>query len=530
MLLDEYQRKRDFKKTKEPKGKTVSRTGHRFVIQKHAASHLHYDFRLEMGGTLKSWAVPKGVPYAMGEKRLAVHVEDHPVSYIDFEGTIPQGQYGGGTVMVWDQGTYECLSGKPEQAYAKGRLHLLLKGDKLQGEWHLIRLRDPKHWLLFKGNKAMKPLSVRADDSSALSGRTMQAISRSTKVWDSKRVKQPAPATRSATRYGSSKKSAFPDFIEPMKAQLVDRSPPGNWWYEVKFDGFRALAFLNRKERRLLSRNDKDLADRFPDIYTAVRELPLDDTILDGEIVALDHRGKSSFALLQAYDLGEKKPPLFYYVFDILRLKGRDLTSEPLETRKELLEEALEKVPIPIRVSHSLKGNVETLLKQASKLGLEGLIGKRVGSVYEVGRRSGSWIKLKLQQEQEFVIGGFTDPSGSRAQFGSLIVGYYKQNQLWCAGKVGSGFSDAVLKSLGQELASRSQKDCPFANLPDQRAGRYGAGITAAVMRRCHWVKPRLVCQLKFSEWTRDGKLRHPVFLGLREDKSAQEVVRETTH
>jgi bifunctional non-homologous end joining protein LigD len=313
-----------------------------------------------------------------------------------------------------------------------------------------------------------------------------------------------------------------------MKAVLKAVPPPGDWLYEVKFDGFRALAFLNGPERRLLSRNQKDFGLKFPDILQAIQALKLEDAIIDGEIVALDKEGKSSFQLLQAYDLGRERPPLFYYVFDLLRLNGENLEGLPLEARKDLLEKVLKKVPEPIRFSNSLKGDVHKLLKEATSLNLEGLIGKRVDSTYEAGRRSGSWIKLKLHQEQEMVIGGYTDPEGTRTHFGSLIIGYFEKGKLFCAGKVGTGFDDVLLRSLGKSMRAIGQTQCPFVDLPEKRAGRYGAGITLAEMKRCHWVKPTLVCQVKFSEWTRDGKLRHPVFLGLRDDKSAKDVVRET--
>jgi bifunctional non-homologous end joining protein LigD len=321
--------------------------------------------------------------------------------------------------------------------------------------------------------------------------------------------------------------TGLPRFVEPMKARVVARPPPGNWVYEIKFDGFRALGFKNGSAAALLSRNDKDLGGRFPRVLEAVRSLKIDDFILDGEIVALDHEGRSSFQLLQAHDMGQQQPPIIYYVFDLLRLEGENLQRCPLIERKERLEKALAQGSRLIRYSASLEGDVVELLTHAQKLGLEGLIGKRPDSIYEPGRRSQSWIKLKLVQEQEMVVGGFTDPEGSRPYFGSLVVGYYEKDQLLCAGKVGTGFNDAWLRSLSARFKSLSIATCPFKNLPESRAGRYGAGITAAEMRRCHWVKPVLVCQVKYSEWTRDGKLRHPVFLGMRDDKAAEEVVRE---
>jgi bifunctional non-homologous end joining protein LigD len=526
MSLKEYNRKRNFSKTEEPSGKAApKKSAHRFVIQKHAASRLHYDFRLEMDGTLKSWAVPKGVPYAKGEKRLAVEVEDHPVSYINFEGTIPKGQYGGGTVMVWDRGTFEPLSKNPSKELSGGKLHFILHGEKLEGEWYLVRLRDEKNWLLVRGHDDMKPVSAKMDDTSAISGRSMEAISKGSTIWNS----TPSVKTRPETKHARAKASTpFPNFIEPMKARLADHASAGEWLYEIKLDGFRTLAFKSENSVRLLSRNENDFGEKFPEILQAVKELSIDDAIIDGEIVALDPKGRSSFQLLQAYDLGQQKPPIFFYAFDLLRLQGKDLQKLPLTERKSLLERALKKAPDLIRYSSSLKGDVKRLLKEAQRLGLEGLIGKRADSVYEAGRRSGAWIKLKLHREQEMVIGGFTDPEGSRTHFGSLIIGYYEKGALLCAGKVGTGFNEALLKSLGEHFESNRAQVCPFKNLPEKRSGRYGAGITPAEMKRCHWLKPKLVCQVKFSEWTRDGKLRQPVFLGLREDKAAKEVVRET--
>lgn len=576
MSLKEYVRKRNFSKTAEPKGGSARRSsasGHRFVIQKHAASRLHYDFRLEIGGTLKSWAVPKGVPYKKGDRRLAVHVEDHPVSYIDFEGTIPKGQYGGGTVMVWDRGTFEPLTDTPAKDLEKGKLHFVLRGEKLRGEWYLVQLRGGDEWLLIKGSEDMKPVSEKQDDTSVLSGKSMDQLSRGAgRVWQSNRSEpksfkaeiaaaahaaeektadkkngaaapagRPLRASRPASSAKKTKRTssastattrlrakATPAFTEPMKALLVDSAPEGDWIYEIKFDGFRALAFRDARGTRLLSRNNKDFAQKFPEIVDAVAALDVSDVILDGEIVALDEKGRSSFQLLQAFDLGQERPPLFFYVFDLLQLNGKNLQSLPLTTRKAALEKLLAKdAPPAIRYSASLGNDPDTLLAQARKLGLEGLIGKRPDSLYEPGKRSGAWFKLKLHHEQEFVIGGYTPPGGSRSHFGALLVGVYDGKQLKFAGKVGTGFNAKLLRSLHAQFQKIATDTCPFVDLPDKRPGRYGAGVTAAEMRRCHWVKPTMVAQIKFTEWTRDDRLRHPVFLGLREDKPATEVVRE---
>jgi bifunctional non-homologous end joining protein LigD len=536
MSLTEYRRKRNFGKTAEPEAKTNRQNRRRFVIQKHDATRLHYDFRLELGGTLKSWAVPKGLPYKKGEKRLAVHVEDHPVSYIAFEGTIPKGQYGGGTVMVWDQGTFETDDPHPLKTLENGKLHFSLHGKKLKGEWYLVRLRDGDEWLIIRGGDDFKPVSKKQDDTSARSGKSMAALSRSSKVWNSKDPEDPekkkAEAEHSAARKRGAKHlkpiaaGPAPKFIEPMQALLVDEPAEGDWRYEIKFDGFRALAFKRGAGVHLLSRNNKNFAEKFPEIVDAVASLETDDLILDGEIVALDKKGRSSFQLLQGIDTSER-PPLVYYVFDILRLDGESLLKLPLDERKTRLERVLKNAPPEIRFSASLEGKVGKLLAHAQRLGLEGLIGKRPDSLYEAGRRSGAWIKLKLQHEQEFVIGGYTPPGGSRKHFGALIVGVYEGKKLICTGKVGTGFNQALLRSLHERFKKIPASECPFENLPDKNSRRYGQAITASVMKTCHWLKPSLVCQLRFTEWTQDGRLRHPVFLGLREDKRASEVIHE---
>ncbi|MBN8421315.1 MAG: non-homologous end-joining DNA ligase [Verrucomicrobia bacterium] len=539
MSLREYQKKRDFKKTAEPPGKRERSGGvRRFVVQKHEASHLHYDFRLELDGSLKSWAVPKGMPFAKGEKRLAVQVEDHPVSYIHFEGPIPQGQYGGGTVMVWDTGTYEPASKTPLKELEGGKLHFTLHGTKLEGEWYLVRLRNEKQWLLIRGGDDMKPVSNRMDNTSALSGRSMKQLA-DAEPWTSSRKKKGAPAEPEAVKpkkiASPRKKSAEPSaaasalYVEPMKARPAS-SPPvdDDWIYEVKFDGFRALTLKHGRNMFLMSRTEKDMTDKFPEVTEALLELGLPDCVLDGEIAALDEKGRSSFQLLQAYDLGQEQPPLCYYVFDLLRLKKRDLTDLPLVKRKAMLRELFKDSAV-IRYSASLEGNATELLKQVKKFGLEGLIGKRPDSTYEAGRRSGQWIKLKINQEQEVVIGGFTAPGGSRKHIGALILGVHAEGGLQCVGKVGTGFNERLLQELHEQFQPLIQKKCPFANLPADRSGRWGQGITQAEMKNCTWLKPRLVCQVKFAEWTRDQRLRQPVFLGLREDKPAREVVREAT-
>jgi bifunctional non-homologous end joining protein LigD len=522
MSLKEYQQKRNFSKTAEPRGTPLKGGAKkRFVIQKHAASHLHYDFRLEIDGTLKSWAVPKGVPFKKGEKRLAVEVEDHPVSYIDFEGTIPKGQYGGGTVMVWDHGTFEPLT--PVEGLEAGKLHFALAGKKLRGEWYLVRLRDGKQWLLIKGKEDFPLVSKKQDDTSARSGKSMVQLGQGSSVWQSNKG-----TVASKSRMAKTSSASLPKFVSPMLARPSKSIPAGAWSFELKFDGYRALILKNGKQVQILSRNEKDLGIKFPEIVEAAEGLKTTRAIIDGEIVALDEKGRSSFQLLQAYALGEKRPPLLYYAFDLLESEGEDTKGQPIEERKKALEKLIPKRG-PLHFSATLGNDADRLLTEVRRLGLEGLIGKRIGSLYEPGQRTGSWIKVKVTREQEFVIGGYTDPEGTRPHFGSLLVGVYDKNGLKFTGKVGTGFNDKLLRLLKGKMDALAQKDCPFENLPEKRLGRYGQGVTRAEMRRCHWVKPQLVAQVKFMEWTRDEKLRHPVFLGLREDKSATEVGREET-
>src|SRR3984893_8444287 len=308
-----------------------------------------------------------------------------------------------------------------------------------------------------------------------------------------------------------------PAFVEPMKAKLVDSIPPGDWIYEIKFDGYRALALRGGNETRILSRNKKDLGGKFPEVQNSIAALDVQDAIIDGEIVALDDKGRSSFQLLQGFDIGLARPPIIFYAFDLLRLNGKDLQNLPIEERKAKLEELLKKPPGVIRYSVSFTKDIKELLARAQGLGLEGLIEKRSGSRYEAGKRTGAWVKIKLHQEQEFVIGGYTEPEGSRKYFGALLVGFYEGKDFKFAGRVGTGFSDKLLRSLFDDLQKIRVERWPFLNLPAPGRNRWDQGLTAAEMKRCRWVKPAIVCQVKYTEWTRDDRLRHPVFLGIRE-------------
>jgi bifunctional non-homologous end joining protein LigD len=568
MGLAEYKKKRNFGVTAEPSGKPLPKLvkgASRFVIQKHDASRLHYDFRLEMDGVLKSWAVPKGLPWEKGEKHLAVEVEDHPVEYATFEGIIPQGQYGGGTVMVWDRGNYHVYGEDPAKALRDGRLHLVMDGEKAKGEWGLIRTRmdgTKSQWLLLKSGTSIKPISKKRDDQSVKTGRTMvQIAAQKDAEWQSNREADKKPTLKSRIKTALKKKdppsprlrragpdtkkrpepdapglskalaklpAAKPRFIDPMKPRLLDAPPTaGDWSYELKFDGIRACAIKDGSKVSLISRNGNELRARYPDVAEAVKNLPVDECVIDGEVVALDGEGRSSFQLLQGLEMEGRKSPICFYVFDLLQLSGRSLVGLPLSTRKQLLAQLCEGVDDPIRFSGEIGSDASVLLAEVKRRGLEGLIGKLRDSVYEPGRRSGAWIKLKSVNEQEFVIGGFTPPQGARQHFGAVLVGYYEKKKFLFAGKVGTGFDTKSLAALHKKLKSEKRDDCPFADLPSKQGGQWVQGITPAMMRKIQWVNPVFVCQVKFAEWTRDGKLRQPVFLGLREDKKPGDVVRE---
>jgi bifunctional non-homologous end joining protein LigD len=571
MGLKKYKAKRDFAQTAEPKGgkplpKQV-RGASRFVIQKHDARRLHYDFRLQMEGVLKSWALPKGLPWQQGEKHLAVEVEDHPIEYETFEGIIPEGQYGGGTVMVWDRGAYYVYGEQPVKSLREGKLHLVLAGEKAKGEWTLVRIRgrdgEKNQWLILKTGASVKAPSKKLEDQSVKTGRTMKQIAEERDAeWESNREEK-NPSGKSALKarikatlkkkdqeevgtplrgvrrdkegaefdgqFGElSLPKAKPQFVEPMKARLVDDPPThGDWLYELKFDGFRAIAIKNGTKVSLISRNGNKLDARFPEIAEAVKNLPVRDCVIDGEAVALDEDGRSSFQLLQALEMEGRKAPLRFYVFDLLELDGKSLLTIPLEQRKQVLATLCENVGDPIRYSGEITGDVKTLLAEVKRRGLEGLIGKQRNSVYEPGRRSGTWIKLKTVHQQEFVIGGYTPPAGSRKYFGAILVGYYDGGKLKFAGKVGSGFTTKSLSMLHKKFREEEREDCPFVDLPSKQGGAWVQGITPSMMKKMHWVNPKFVAEIKFAEWTRDGKLRQPVFLGMREDKNPREIARE---
>ena len=580
MGLAEYNRKRDFKKTTEPTGKPLPKKvkgASRFVIQKHAARRLHYDFRLEMEGVLKSWALPKGLPWKRAEKHLAVEVEDHPIEYEDFEGVIPEGQYGGGTVMVWDRGNYYVYGEHPVKSLQEGKLHLVIDGKKAKGEWTLVRIRgregEKNQWLILKTGADAKPISEKLEDQSVKTGRTMKQIAEARDAeWESNREVHENPRSRFKARIRKAIKkkeesetvdqahspgvsrgpgrlpdartgnrrgcpsiatlsdlpSAKPRFVEPMKAKLVAKPPAtGTWIYELKFDGIRLIVIKASEKVSLLSRNHNDLTGRFPEIAEAVKSLPADECVLDGEVVALDEDGRSSFQLLQAREMEARKTPVYFYAFDLLQFDGKSLIGLPLELRKTVLEKLCASAGDPIRCSGAIGNDPQRLLEEVTRRGLEGIIGKQRHSVYEPGRRSGAWTKLKCVDEQEFVIGGYTPPQGARKHFGAILVGYYKNQELVFAGKVGTGFTSKSLAALHKKFQDQKRNDCPFVDLPSKESGQWVLGITPSMMKKMHWINPKFVAEIRFAEWTRDGKLRAPVFLGLRDDKNPGEVVRE---
>ncbi|MBW8781394.1 MAG: non-homologous end-joining DNA ligase [Verrucomicrobia bacterium] len=526
--LSAYRRKRDLARSGEPAGGSAGEGAPRYVIQKHDATRLHFDLRLEMEGVYRSWAVPKGLPTRVGERVLAVEVEDHPLDYGDFEGVIPSGNYGAGTVMMWDRGVYTVAGETPSAAFRSGKIHFALLGEKCSGEWTLVRLRrkegDKTNWLLIKNRESRRRSVIKraGRERSVLSGRTLAEIA----AGEAPKAKPPSP--EKSRMKPTPKKHAPVHWVEPMKALGVTRLPVGDLLYEIKLDGYRALANVFPGGVELWSRSQKSLTHQYPEISTALAQWKIGRALVDGEIVALDTAGRSSFQLLQGLQLTDERPPLRYYAFDLLWHDGVWLLDQPLETRQRTLAALCAHAPEEIRLSPVFTGDPQPLLDTAIAQGLEGVIAKEPQSSYEPGQRSGAWKKYRLAHDQEMVIGGFTPPKGSRGHFGALLIGYYDaEGALRYAGKVGAGFDRRRLKELHELFVPLQTKTCPFSDLPAKRRPRFGTGMTAAVMKNVTWLKPSLVCQVRFNEWTRDGLLRQPVFLGLRDDKRPHEVVRE---
>ncbi len=483
MTLAKYKIKRDFNKTREPKGQTKKPKKSAkllYVIQKHAARHLHYDFRLELNGVLLSWAVPKGPSLDPTVKRLAVHVEDHPVKYGSFEGIIPQGQYGAGTVKIWDKGEWISEDDNPKKAYKNGNMKFLLKGKKLKGSWKLIRInKNDKTWLLFKGK---------------------DVDAKEIKKYDIELNLKPSPV---------------PKEFFPQLATLVDQPPTGKkWLHEIKFDGYRIIAIKNKGKTRLMSRNNIDWTNKFISIANEINKLPIENLIFDGEVVVLDKDKKSNFQALQNAIKNNIDNKFYYYIFDLPYYKKYNLTSLSLLERKKYLQEILKTKSDTLLYSDHIFGSGKKVFEKSCKLGLEGIISKDSTSPY-VSKRTTTWLKSKCIKRQEFVIGGYTKPQGARNYFGALLIGTYnKRGELIYHGNVGTGFTEATLKSLHKLLKQNESSDNPFTTKPPR-------------MKQIKWVKPKLIAEVEFTEWTTDGSLRHPSFKGLRNDKKAKNITQE---
>ncbi len=507
--LARYRAKRNFAHTPEPAEGGVSDAGGlSFVVQKHWASSLHYDFRLELGGSLKSWAVPKGPSFDPGQKRMAMHVEDHPLSYASFEGSIPPGQYGAGKVIVWDKGHWMPV-GDPQQGYRDGNLKFELRGHKLQGRWVLVRMKA-------RGARQEPWLLIKEKDAFARAAGEFSVVDEKP---DSVGAQPLAPATveRAPTLPEDAPKAALPARLAPQLATLVT-TPPGagdEWLYEIKFDGYRMLARIEGRSLQLFTRNGHDWTAKLAPLRKALLKMKLPNGWYDGEVVVMNSAGVPDFgALQQAFD-ASKPANVVYYLFDLPYCDGRDLRRWPLEARREVLRRLLEPAGgDTVRFSEVFDAPAASVLASACRLGLEGVIAKRRDSVY-ASRRSADWVKLKCVQRQEFVVGGFTDPQGARTGIGALLLGVHDEHGvLQYAGRVGTGFDEKTLSNLTKELDKLRSKKRPF-------------DTTNTIEGRPHWVEPRLVAEVSFGEWTRGQHIRHAVFRGLREDKKPAAVVRE---
>jgi bifunctional non-homologous end joining protein LigD len=542
--LKTYKSKRDFTITPEP-AEGGAEGGERlaFVIQKHWASRLHYDFRLELDGVMMSWAVPKGPSYDTHDKRMAVHVEDHPISYNDFEGTIPAKQYGAGKVIIWDKGTWRPLV-DPHQGLAAGNLKFEMTGHKMHGRWVLVRMRGKgekqEPWLLIKEKDEYArpadefsvidemPDSVKALPMPGGADKPAPPATKAAKASKPAKAAKASPVKAAKAPPAKAAKAppaaALPEKLAPQLATLVDAPPstPDDWLFEIKFDGYRILARIDGSDGgdiRLVTRNGNDWTHKLEPLRKALEKMQLPAGWYDGEIVVHNDDGRPDFGLLQnAFD-ADAPGDMVYFIFDAPFLAGRDLRETPLEQRRALLEQVLDAVPASrasdaVRYSAALAAAPEDMIAAACSMGLEGIIGKRRDSTYS-SRRSGTWIKLKCGQRQEFVIGGYTDPQGSRSGFGSLLLGTYDDDgKLHYAGNVGSGFDGDTLRDVKAKMDKLTTTVNPFAPSRD-------------IDRKAHWLKPALVAEVAFGEWTSAGSIRHAVFKGLRKDKKATAIVRE---
>ncbi|MBC7907495.1 MAG: DNA ligase D [Rhodospirillaceae bacterium] len=512
MALEDYKAKRDFTRTPEPVGEPSRQAGTAlaYVIQKHAARRLHFDFRLEWDGVLKSWAVPQGPSMDPGDKRLAVQVEDHPLDYGQFEGIIPKGQYGGGTVMLWDRGTWQPTE-DAAKGFAKGKLKFRLDGERLKGGFTLVRMRGEggKNWLLIKERDETAEQSL-GDDVSVVSGRSMEEIAQAPeRVWRSDRTNDPKldPGSVAGARVAE-----LPPRLAPMLASLTQAAPAGgDWIHEIKLDGYRLLARLDGGACTLFTRNGHDWTRKFPTIATACMALPCRNAWLDGEVVALDRHGVSRFHDLQSALSEGRDASLIYHLFDLVYVDGFDLSQSALTDRKELLRRLIGAQQGPLRYTDHLDGQGDAFQRQACAFALEGVVSKRRDRPYRPGRGK-DWLKVKCTSSQEFVVAGWAPQQGRRTGIGALLVGVFdRSGKLVSAGRVGTGFGEREAATLEERLTPLVRPTSPF--------GTTEKGVT--------WVEPKLVIEVEFTNWTPDGQLRHPSYQGMRLDKDASEVVRE---
>jgi bifunctional non-homologous end joining protein LigD len=564
MGLQVYHKKRKFDVTPEPRGRAHRAKGDQFVIQKHAARRLHYDLRLELDGVMKSWAVTRGPSLVPGEKRLAIHVEDHPIEYNNFEGTIPQGEYGGGTVLIWDRGRW-YPEGDAHQGLRKGHLDFTLEGEKLHGRWHLVRMHGragekKEPWLLIKAKdeaarSAQDPDILEEEPLSVVSGLSIPEIAAGKgrkRVWHSnKSIKENVKAgatkgngglsaprkaastrgrrststrasTKKSTHKGKEKESRphgapLPDFVPPSLATLRATAPSGEGWvHEIKFDGYRIQARLDHGDVRLLTRKGLDWTSKFPNVAAAVADLPARTALIDGEVVVEDENSVSSFAALQAALKASDRERFVYYVFDLLHLDGRNLASLPLIERKAELKRLVGKGRGPIKYSAHFEDDGAVVLRHACDMSLEGIVSKRKDAPYRSGR-SETFIKIKCANAQEFVVGGYSPSRVLPRAIGALVVGYYDHGQLIYAGRIGTGYTRTVARELWKRLHPLEIDKPPFDRIPHAQARR----------RDVRWVEPKTVIESHFRGWTTDGLVRQAAFKGVREDKPPQDVVRE---
>ncbi len=530
--LRDYRRKRDFARTTEPAPGRGQGSGWQFVVQKHDARRVHYDLRLELDGTLKSWAVTRGPSMIVGEKRLAVRTEDHPMQYLDFEGNIPKGEYGGGAMIVWDRGRWSCAL-DPRKALEKGHLDITLDGDRLRGRWHLVRLRPrpgerKEQWLLIKaddefGRRAGQPDVTEEETTSVLSGRTTGELASlgelrkdhagRAKVIGTRKRTPPDPAG-----VGGARKAILPAFLEPSIPQQTDKAPSGpGWVHEIKYDGYRMQARIDGPKVSLLTRRGLDWTSRFPSIAVALKDLGLSSALIDGEIVVEETTGIPSFALLQQDLSAGRRDRFRYFVFDLLYCEGFDLTSATLLDRKALLQRIAAGLPdgSPIRFSEHLAQDGPTMFEHACRLGLEGIVSKRADLPYRSGRGP-HWLKTKGILRQEFVILGYVPSTAARGTVGALLVGYFDRGTLHYAGRVGTGYSadqSRLLRTQLEKIAARRPK--------------LGNDLPAGSGKEVRWAAPRLVCEVEYRGWTTDRLIRQSVFRGLREDRAPEDIVLE---